>query len=378
MDKVKRGLSNQGIGFIPLLVFLLVDNYLSYTLSFVISIFLSLICTFIYRIFSRGKIYQFSLIPSAIVLLVYALFMVVNTELVIYEHSSLFIELILELTLVLVYFSRGYVIAKAKRQKKYSVALRTTIRNSLSEFYYICRIYLFAYLLHLPFVIFFLISAKGSYDSPLMKVMLDYMPVIIGILILLYEHIRIRLVSNNLKKETWLPVVNPKGTVVGSIARSVSEQSAKKYMHPVVRIVVMYKGMLYLNKRKANEYVSPGLLDYPFHSYVLFQETIEHCLERILSPLQNKNSSPRHLLTYSFENEKTKQLVSLFLLKLEQEAQLEDFHSGKLWTARQIEQNLNSSYLFSEYFVKEFPYLQSTVLMVEQLMNHPDKGSAES
>lgn len=38
--------------------------------------------------------------------------------------------------------------------------------------------------------------------------------------------------------------------------------------------------------------------------------------------------------------------------------------SGKLWTAKQIEENLSSG-VFSEYFEKEFAYLQNTILFAE-------------
>lgn len=40
---------------------------------------------------------------------------------------------------------------------------------------------------------------------------------------------------------------------------------------------------------------------------------------------------------------------------------------GKLWTTKQIEDNLNSG-IFSEYFNEEFAYLQNTVLLAENLL----------
>ena len=38
--------------------------------------------------------------------------------------------------------------------------------------------------------------------------------------------------------------------------------------------------------------------------------------------------------------------------------------NGKLWTSKQIEENLGSG-VFSEYFEQEFAYLQNTVLLAE-------------
>ena len=79
----------------------------------------------------------------------------------------------------------------------------------------------------------------------------------------------------SLKKEMWLPVLNDEGKVVGCIARSVSRILPKKYFHPIVRIILSYKGMLYLVKRPSDEFLSPDLLDHPLHSYVVFRHSIQ-------------------------------------------------------------------------------------------------------
>lgn len=152
------------------------------------------------------------------------------------------------------------------------------------------------------------------------------------------------------------------------MARSVSRSLAKKYYHPIVRIAVMYRGMLYLVKRSSEEYVSPGTLDYPFHGYVLFHHSIERTVKEMIGPLAaDKRIAPRFLIRYTFEDEKVKHLVSLYVINLGDEALLEQIKhpGGKLWTPKQIEENLASG-IFSSYFDKEFPYLQNTVLLAER------------
>ena len=62
----------------------------------------------------------------------------------------------------------------------------------------------------------------------------------------------------------WVPVLNDNGKVIGCIARSVSRSLPKKYYHPIVRIAVVYNGMLYLVRRSKDEFVSPDTMDYPF------------------------------------------------------------------------------------------------------------------
>mgnify|MGYP007041018153 CR=1 FL=1 len=63
--------------------------------------------------------------------------------------------------------------------------------------------------------------------------------------------------QGSLRKEMWLPVLNDGGKVIGCIARSVSRSLPKKYYHPVVRVAVIYQGMLYLVNRGKKSFVSP-------------------------------------------------------------------------------------------------------------------------
>jgi len=155
--------------------------------------------------------------------------------------------------------------------------------------------------------------------------------------------------------------------VIGSMAQSVSETSNLKYFHPIVRVVVLYKGMLYLVKNGKQARVSPDHLDYPFSKYVIFRHSIEGTVRDAIGSLSlDKSILPHFLLRYTFENDKIKTLVSLYAIRLETEEQLQHCKSGKLWTAKQIEDNLDAN-IFSEYFVKEFPYLQNTILLAESI-----------
>lgn len=191
--------------------------------------------------------------------------------------------------------------------------------------------------------------------------------VIIGVLIIIYEQVRLSMMRGSLRKEMWIPVLNDAGKVIGCMARSVSRALPKKYYHPVVRVAVIYNGMLYLVKRRKDEFVFAEVLDYPFRKYVLFRHSIENTMKEAIGDLSNdKSITPRFLIRYTFENEKVKHLVSLYVVCLRTEEQLQVCKSrnGKLWTGRQIEENMNSG-IFSGYFEKEFPYLQNTILFAE-------------
>lgn len=46
MNRVKKGLDNQAIGLLPLLLFMFLDNYFSYLLSFIIGVTFCFVCIF--------------------------------------------------------------------------------------------------------------------------------------------------------------------------------------------------------------------------------------------------------------------------------------------------------------------------------------------
>ena len=129
--------------------------------------------------------------------------------------------------------------------------------------------------------------------------------------------------------------------------------------------------MLYLAKRSEYAYVSASLIDYPFYRYVLFRQSIESAAQQAIEKLKTLTGkiSPKLLIRYTFENEKIKHQVSLFIIRISDENVLEQYkeiQDGKLWSIQQIEENLGKG-IFSIYFEHEFSYLKNTVLLAENL-----------
>jgi len=366
MDKVKKGINNQAIGFLPILLFMFLDNYLSYLLSFTVSFIFCLLCVFFFQIFIKEKIYQLSLIPSGITFILYALFLLLTPDQLLYGYTPLIIEIVLVVVLSFVMITRKSIFQRI-RNAPISIIKRAVIRTSVNEFYLVSQIFLFFFGFHSLFLAIYPLFPREVPNEHLDFVLYRQLPVIFGILIIVYEQIRTRLMKRNLEKEVWLPILNDKGRVIGSMAQSVSETSNLKYFHPIVRIAVLYKGMLYMVKNGKQAKVSPDHLDHPFSKYVIFRHSIEGTVRDAIGSLSlDKSIIPHFLLRYTFENEKVKTLVSLYAIRLETEEQLQHCKNGKLWTTKQIEENMQAN-IFSEYFVKEFPYLQNTILLAESI-----------
>ena len=101
MNKVKRSLDNQAIGLVPLLLFMFLDNYFSYLLSFIIGVTFCFVCIFLFQILSKDKVYQFLLLPAATTLVLYSIFLCLRLEPVLFIYSPLITEVLLVVVLAI-------------------------------------------------------------------------------------------------------------------------------------------------------------------------------------------------------------------------------------------------------------------------------------
>ena len=361
MNKVKRSLDNQAIGLVPLLLFMFLDNYFSYLLSFIIGVTFCFVCIFLFQILSKDKVYQFLLLPAATTLVLYSIFLCIRLEPVLFIYSPLITEV-----LAFLGFAKRSILRKI-RTSKHPTYKRTLMRTTLNEFFFVAQLVQNLYTLHLFIILVYSILPDTMQGVRMERFLYRELGIVIGVFLILYEQIRISMMQGSLRKEMWLPVLNDGGKVIGCIARSVSRSLPKKYYHPVVRVAVIYQGMLYLVTRGKKAFVSPDTIDYPYYSYVLFRHSIESTVRETIGELGEKEDMmPRFLIRYTFENEKVKHLVNLYVICVRSEEIMNQIKqpNGKLWTTKQIEANLGSG-VFSEYFEQEFDYLQNMVLLAE-------------
>jgi len=371
MSSLRRGVDGQAIGLLPLLVFVFVGYFFSYTLSFVVGFIFCALSGIIFRWLRKGEVYQFMLLPVTATFLLYSICLIFRLESILTDYSALIIEISLILVLTIIGLLRRFTMRKVKRLKITSDKL-SSINATLNEFYSVAQITQNLYTLHLFAVLFYFILPAHLKNPEIAPLLFQHSAIILGLFIIFYEQIRLLMLRNYLRKEVWLPVLNERGSVIGRIARSISAVSARKFYHPVVRIVLLHDGMLYLAKRNSDEIVSPDTLDYPFRRYVKFKQTIEDTVAEAIAPhIDEKSTPPRFLIKYTFENETVKHLVAVYVINVVSEEMLKqnNIQKGKLWTAKQIEENIGTG-IFSEYFEKEFSYLQNTVLLAEKFLLH--------
>lgn len=197
-------------------------------------------------------------------------------------------------------------------------------------------------------------------------------PVAIFLFIIIYEEVKTRSIIQQLRKEEWLPIVNESGEVTGRIARSVSSKMKNRFMHPVVRVALIHKGDIYLQKRAESDLLDSGCYDHPFEKYMLFNHEINIAVRNSISRVLNMQELPfNFLIKYVYENDNTKRLIFLFIARIETDDQLKSISllNGKFWTAKQIEESFVDDKVFSECFQLEYEYLKNVVIQAELAKN---------
>lgn len=371
MTRIRKSWENQALGILPLLLFLLLDNYISYLQAYTVSAIFCVLSMFVFHILRKDKIYSFMLLPSFLTLILYAFFLIfMRVEEVLAVYTPLITEILLIIVLTVVKIVKKPLLHRV-RDAQHPAYEKTHNLTMLNEFFFIAQLFRNLYILHLLGIAFYNILPEEMKDIRFNRFLYRDMGLIIGVAVIVYEQIRLLMVRGRLKKEMWLPVLNDKGSVIGCIAYSVSRLLPKKYYHPIVRIALVHKGMLYLAKRDEYAYVSASMIDYPFYRYVLFRQSIEAAAQQAVEGLKTLvgKIQPRLLIRYTFENERVKHQVSLFVICIQDEQVIEQYkqvQDGKLWSIQQIEENLGKG-IFSVYFEREFSYLKNTILLAENL-----------
>ena len=314
---IRKGLNNQAVGLLPLLLLMFLNNFYTYLVSFVIAGVFCVVSCFTFWGLFRGRKYQFMLLPTALTLILYSLFLFLRLEPVLYLHSPLIAEWLLVAVLSVIGFSKRPIIGRVRKSNRPALK-RAPLRTALNEFFFVAQIAQNIYTLHLFILLFYMILPENYQHIWVERLLYREAPLFIGLAIIVYEQIRVSMMKHGLAEEKWLPVLDKKGKVIGRIAYSVSLTSqARHYCHPVVRIAVVYDGMLYLVKRGSVQPVSPEALDHPFYGHVLFKQTFEQTVRELLGNSLTKGEAKPHLLVrYPFENERVTQLVSLYVLTL--------------------------------------------------------------
>lgn len=364
---IRKYLANPAIGILASILYILlyiVTGKMGLTL--LVSIVFTVVLDAFLRLYTRTRVCSLILMITLVSLFITCIFWGVFRFTYIPDVTYLIIfEILMVIFLNTTRLAKSYV--NIYLQRKDSVIQKAF----LGEFFEIARLIQYAFTIHLfSLLIYRLMRISYGFNEVANLIIYNLVPLFFLVLIFGYELFKTQAIVKHLRKEEWLPIVTESGEVTGKIAKSVSMKMKNKFMHPVVRVALIYNGQLYLQKRPNDDILNPSSYDYPFEKYMLFNSEINIAVRNSIARWLNSNDLPfSFLLKYVFENEDTKRLIFLFVARVETEEQLQSVSllNGKFWTEKQIDEGFEDDGLFSECFQMEYEYLKNTVLRSDEL-----------
>lgn len=349
------------LGFIPLVLTILLSEFTADDISIYIGLATGIICSIVYYYIRKIKAAHVILLSSTAVLAVFTIIAIAMGKED--EWPQHLLPLTIELTMIpplLILFWNRKRYSTISHEDKRPEDLKEHVRITTLTLSCI-RFFFGLVTVHFAFITIGLILTR-SYENGLMWFMLHIGPIIVFILSIIIGQIEIG-VLRGVELPEFVPVVNPKGEVIGKVDKHLAEEYKNTHTNPIIRIAIISQGKLFLSMRGDDKVMDKGKVDTPLETYLLFQEDINNGVERLLKetfPEDWDHLHPEFSIKYRFKNEETNRLVYLFILDLDTEDEIlcgPQFTQGKLWTFQQIEQNLDQNY-FSQMFENEYDHLQ--------------------
>jgi len=354
---IKDSIFNPILHFTPILLFLIVDDFFGMNVAWKVAFpFTLILLMYVFFVFNRivvwHLIFTFIFVASA---LIAACEDFLPPQLV--NHAIVY-------ELVLIFF---FVVFLIFRSKIHALVLRLMsnlipMTNNFNELFKV--IWFFLIVLVFYVVSFEVISYSGHNVKALQQMFLYFY---VGLLFFfsIYEILRIQLIRNKLILEEWWPIVNNQGKIIGSIQQNTSLHDQRKYQHPVVRLLFIDKGMIFLVKKSNESHDAANLWDSTISKHVRMDETVEKSVENIVEDRYNiSNFTYMYLSNYTIECKSEIQYSFLFVscLQTEYKLAIQSDEQSKWWTQRQIDENFQTG-IFSENFKIEYEILKRSGLL---------------
>ena len=354
--QIKESFFNPILHLLPLLLFLVVDDFYGMNTAWKISFPIALLLL-IYVYFAYNRIFIWHLLFTLMFITVS-----VFAGLEVLLLNVIRLELVSEIVILVFFFS--FILFRNKIQKEIRKIISNLIpmSNNFDELY---RVIWTFFLVLLFYVSTFLVIQSIIINNSVYLHLLQYVYVGIVVFLAIYEVLRVQIIRSKLIQEEWWPIVSNQGKIIGSIQHFTSLNDEKKYMHPVIRVLLIDKSMVLLTKRTHDDVESPDMWDSSMTNHVKMGETIELCVERAAEEKYALNNFRfMYLSNYTIESKKEKQYAFLFVSCLQTEYKLSPdlLDQTKWWTVNQIEDNLKEG-VFSENFIIEFDLLKRSGLL---------------
>lgn len=355
----KTLLKNLAIGFLPLLVFIVVDEFFGLAAGLIVAIIFGLGET-IFVYLKEKRLDRFILFDTGLIVALGLVSLALHND-IFFKLKPGLIELILIALLGVSGFSKNPLLIRMTGRYfkgiEFSEEQLSQMRRMMRRMFYL----LAAHTLLIFYSAYYLSTgAWGFISGGLLYLLLGG--------IMLVEFIRARRsrrkMAQQLQNEEWFDLVTPEGKVIGRAPRR-TVHGNPDLLHPVVHVHILNsKGELFLQKRARNKDLYPGYWDTAVGGHVSSGESIEHALHREAEEeLGISMAKFQPLFRYVMKNPHESELVHAFLLREEGPFFINraEISEGRFWQVQEIEKKLGKN-VFTPNFEQEFALLKKYVL----------------
>ena len=354
----KTILKNFTIGFLPLLVFIIADEFFGLTIGLITAIAFGLAETIITYI--KNKVVdRFILFDTGLILILGLISLVLQNDIFFKVKPGLIGSILVALLGITAFSNNPIMLKLSNRYLKgieFSAQQIMMMQTMMRRLFYI-------FLLHTILVFyaaFFLSKEAWAFISGgLFYILIGFMMGIEFVRSLWQRHQQ----RKKYAQEEWFDLTTPEGKIIGRAPRS-AVHGNPDLLHPVIHVhIINTSGEIYLQKRNRSKEVQPDKWDTAIGGHVMSGETIAHALNREAEEeLGISMAKFQPLFRYVMRNDFESELVHGFLLEDEGPfyPNPQEISRARFWSVSEIEENLGKN-IFTPNFEKEFDLLKKLV-----------------
>ncbi len=338
-------------GFIPLFVFILVDEIWGTKTGLFVAIGVG-IAEMLWVAIKEKRFDKFILFDTLLLVILGAVSILLDND-IFFRLKPGLIELILVTVLAVSAFSPVNIIGlmgqRYLKDAKFSEIQMKQMRISLKYLFYIFA----AHTILVFYSTFYMSKGAWAFISG------GLFYILFGVYFL-FELYRQKRKQKQLSNEEWVPLVDEEGRITGQAPRSVVHNGSK-LLHPVVHLhVINQNKAILVQKRPMTKQIQPGKWDTAVGGHITAGETLEEALKKeAFEEIGLVNFTAKLQKVYKWESEVETELVYLFTTFDFKNYRLhsDEVEEVRFWTKKQVENQLGKS-VFTPNFEHEFGILK--------------------
>jgi len=350
MDQ-KNLFKNMAVGFIPVIVFIAVDEIYGTEAGLYVAVATGLISLLYYLIRYR-RLEKMVLFDTLLLIVLGGVSLLLHDE-VFFKLKPAIIEIILVLMLGIHAFSSKPILLMMGRKYLGEMEFTGTQQNLMRQMSRLLFVVFGAHTLLIVYAAYYMSSGAWAFISGGLFYIIFV--VIIAVQWIYMRSLKRRGIPSGNADEEWFSVVDEKGNVIGKTTRNAAH-SNPSLLHPSVCLYIFNsKGGLLLQKRSAQKDLYPQLWDSSVAGHVNHGENVEQALIREVREemgIELKNFHP--LFRYINRTPHESEMVHVYSTRYDGEyhPNPEEVESVRFWTAFEIKRMLGKG-IFTPGFEAE-------------------------